>query len=828
MWPAHISLCCYFDRMTHSLTQGASHFGLKPATATSPAPENLVLRCYGVEVRVLDTAGLWLCHRLRQTLPPEFAAAAGSSPVVIDYVVTAVAAAGSAERREYLITRDAVGVFATAVPDDVYWWIRRDIDSTIAQRCQHLAFVRAGVVAWRGVAIVIAGRQPVGDSTIVTALVRRGAEYYSNTHAVLDDAGLVHPYRSLIEQDPSSPKSLRWIREGGVPEAIPVGLIVTGRFTSWDGRRPTVVSGPLAALPLLDSSVPGREAAADVQRMAARVAIGAVGLRGPWPGVDGAATSLLDIVEDAQASLTQTGTERSVMAMGGALAHAAESRLRTPTVRPASAWRDLVAARYVQRSEILTSAEHQRLLEYVRDDGYDGWHARVCRAHGSDSWVETSDRARTLPDTQRDDIWHMFERRLRALLPFVRRQLHVLLFRLGRIEWRVTRSGANRTFGPDIPAGQETASGHWISGVYFLRAGSCTGGGELRLYDSWQTKDSTADAETYSSLPPADNSIVFWPRGAPHEFVPPPRQQRDTDFAITFTFWEDTATVPVGDATVSAGGRVEAQSRDGAGVAMAAAMERTPAPALAIERRAKGGAPGRPLVAVVVPAYRPVSSDDRIALRHLRAHLGEFDRYVVGDHVPADGFTDFARAPACAFTDRRAYNRMLTSEHFYQAFQRYEYILIYQLDCLVFSNQLEAWCRKGFDYVGAPWFERWHRAQVTPAAPSDDIIDGLGTVGNGGFSLRNVDAALAVLAAARSPLYDRHVQKALARDLNEDIFWSFMAPQLLDGFRIPSGREALQFSFETEPRYCYQQNDHQLPFGCHGCRPTIARSGSRS
>ena len=40
-------------------------------------------------------------------------------------------------------------------------------------------------------------------------------------------------------------------------------------------------------------------------------------------------------------------------------------------------------------------------------------------------------------------------------------------------------------------------------------------------------------------------------------------------------------------------------------------------------------------------------------------------------------------------------------EKFYRAFADYEYILIYQLDCLVFASSLEEWCGKGWDYVGS-------------------------------------------------------------------------------------------------------------------------------
>ena len=156
------------------------------------------------------------------------------------------------------------------------------------------------------------------------------------------------------------------------------------------------------------------------------------------------------------------------------------------------------------------------------------------------------------------------------------------------------------------------------------------------------------------------------------------------------------------------------------------------------------------------------------------------------------------------------------AEQFYRAFADYEYILIYQLDCLVFSGKLEEWCRRSWDYIGAPWFKKWRPRQYASLEVSEDPIDRLATVGNGGFSLRRIDSALAVLTSTKRLLYDRLMRDFLEHSQsNEDIFWSFSAPKLVDSFRIPRPRQALEFSFETEPRYCYQENSGRLPFGCH-------------
>src|SRR5262245_31189560 len=121
---------------------------------------------------------------------------------------------------------------------------------------------------------------------------------------------------------------------------------------------------------------------------------------------------------------------------------------------------------------------------------------------------------------------------------------------------------------PHRGGGEQPASGHRISGVYLLRAGASPGGGELRLYDTWHTEGRRVDAASYTSLRPIDNSMVFWPRGAPHEFFPEPTQA-DGNIAISFTFWEDRTTDRVHDSQVCAKGVVETPLDGGANVPLA-------------------------------------------------------------------------------------------------------------------------------------------------------------------------------------------------------------------------------------------------------------------
>jgi len=257
-------------------------------------------------------------------------------------------------------------------------------------------------------------------------------------------------------------------------------------------------------------------------------------------------------------------------------------------------------------------------------------------------------------------------------------------------------------------------------------------------------------------------------------------------------------------------------------------------------------------VAVVVPVYREhLTADEKISYRHLNNFLGDYDKYLVAPETLKIAYSEFRikRFSKDFFRNTVSYSALLLSRDFYQAFADYEFVLIYQLDALVFSDQLAEWCESAWDYIGAPWLN----------CEDADFVD-VPTVGNGGFSLRRVPSFLKVIDSpgydlelvryqkalhAAEPLYlqDGPVKLSLPRRLiqrfglsnqtqadileqtlknkaeafgiNEDYFWSFKAKKYYSDFKIAPVSEALRFSFEVQPRRCYELNNFQLPFGCH-------------
>lgn len=250
--------------------------------------------------------------------------------------------------------------------------------------------------------------------------------------------------------------------------------------------------------------------------------------------------------------------------------------------------------------------------------------------------------------------------------------------------------------------------------------------------------------------------------------------------------------------------------------------------------------------AIIIPVYRnELTEDELISVRQLSKVLGRHNIIAVcpeGLELPMElAHLEVTRFPVDFFKGIDGYNNLMLSSSFYRRFEQYQDILIHQLDCLVFRDELSKWSAKGFSYVAPPWFGKfWHDPKL-----------GLWRVGNGGFSLRRVSSALAILGMKVSPgtmrragerannLYldpenrTNHYRSALEPiccngselitleedlreyPLNEDLFWSFEAPLLDPKFKIPSAKEALPFAFEKAPRWCYRKNWWRLPMGCH-------------
>jgi len=133
---------------------------------------------------------------------------------------------------------------------------------TVAEFAVGKVFLHAGVVGWKGRAIIIPARSFAGKTTLVAELVKRGAAYYSDEYAVLDDKGDVEPFpkwlsmRGIIDPWRQLDCSVESLGGTAGNETIPIGLILISRFDKqkknpqrWKPRKLSRGEGIMEILP---------------------------------------------------------------------------------------------------------------------------------------------------------------------------------------------------------------------------------------------------------------------------------------------------------------------------------------------------------------------------------------------------------------------------------------------------------------------------------------------------------------------------------------------------------------------------------------------------
>jgi hypothetical protein len=170
----------------------------------------------------------------------------------------------------------------------------------IALHAPRHTFIRAGVVSLEGVGIVIPGKSRNGKTTLVAALLGLGATYYSDEFAVVDAAGLIHPWAKPLSVRASATDEL------GVPESRPparsatqpirAGLIIDTCYQQGERWNPTPTIAGAAAELLLANAPSARFRPAEALKAAAQLARDARALSGPRGEANDMAVALRSFV----------------------------------------------------------------------------------------------------------------------------------------------------------------------------------------------------------------------------------------------------------------------------------------------------------------------------------------------------------------------------------------------------------------------------------------------------------------------------------------------------------------------------------------------------
>jgi hypothetical protein len=213
-----------------------------------------------------------ILHRLPAILPPG-AAITSVEPLDIVYTLSP----GD-------LYRGSVSLSSRSTIDEALRVLESDLHFQVAQHARTALFVHAGVVGWKGGAILIPGRSLSGKTSLVAALVRAGAAYYSDEYAVIDRQGCVHPY--------AKPLSIR--DENGGAARVPVAeiggragaetlrpvAIVLANYRLGARWRPRALTQGQALLALIDNTVLAQEQPELTMETLTRVVSSATALQG--------------------------------------------------------------------------------------------------------------------------------------------------------------------------------------------------------------------------------------------------------------------------------------------------------------------------------------------------------------------------------------------------------------------------------------------------------------------------------------------------------------------------------------------------------------------
>ena len=259
------------------------------------------LKSYGVRigVRANDVSAL---ERACEYLPAGWQT---SSTPLVDRVYS-IMVGGTGARRFSLLYGDHLRITRSTNVEDIFDRFESDVRLFVGEFAPNRVFVHAGVVGWKGKAIVIPGRSYSGKSTLVAALVRAGATYYSDEYAVFDSKGLVHPFAKPLEIREEGEYTQARVTVGELggksgTKPLPVGMVLMTGYKRGATWRPRKLSPGKGVLEMLFNTVSARrspEKAMSTLRLVTKKAEVLKGTRGDTANVVEALLRRMDRIAD--------------------------------------------------------------------------------------------------------------------------------------------------------------------------------------------------------------------------------------------------------------------------------------------------------------------------------------------------------------------------------------------------------------------------------------------------------------------------------------------------------------------------------------------------
>ncbi|MGD1703328.1 2OG-Fe(II) oxygenase [Dapis sp. BLCC M229] len=205
-----------------------------------------------------------------------------------------------------------------------------------------------------------------------------------------------------------------------------------------------------------------------------------------------------------------------------------DSKSNIKTYTPPTSTTDNLESRYLVIENLFTNLETQQLLNYI--------------------WQRKSDFVPTTTSTKAENyrrslVLHSFPKfrelivkRIKEIFPDVLNKLSIPAFSIAEIESQLTAHNDNNFYKIHNDNGSPDTATRVLTYVYyFYREPKAFTGGDLIIYDSQIQGKHYVKAETFKTIEPTNNSIVFFLSRYMHEVLPvacPSQAFADSRFTI--------------------------------------------------------------------------------------------------------------------------------------------------------------------------------------------------------------------------------------------------------------------------------------------------------
>ena len=189
---------------------------------------------------------------------------------------------------------------------------------------------------------------------------------------------------------------------------------------------------------------------------------------------------------------------------------------------------EILPSPYVQIDNFLTTEETNQLLEYVRQ--------RESAFVPTNISTKETDYRRSMALYSFPEFSELIVNRIQAILPEIFSKLGMASFPVSQIECQMTSHNDGNYYKVHNDNGSpDTATRELTYVYYFYREPKPFAGGELLIYDSKIENNYYVKADSFKTVEPRNNSIVFFLSRYMHEVLPvrcPSKTFADSRFTI--------------------------------------------------------------------------------------------------------------------------------------------------------------------------------------------------------------------------------------------------------------------------------------------------------